>query len=86
MILMPKFDTVIFVHGCFWHRHEGCPKAYSPKSRVEFWENKFRDNVERDKRDRKKLENLGWKVFTVWECETDNIEKLTEKVTTFLQI
>lgn len=68
-IVLPKYRTVIFVNGCFWHRHEGCQKAYSPKTRMDFWETKFKDTIERDMRKKTELESLGWKVITVWECE-----------------
>jgi len=68
-IVLPKYKTVIFVHGCFWHRHKNCKYAYTPKSRVEFWEKKLNGNVDRDKLNRKDLKYLGWKVIVVWECQ-----------------
>ena len=68
-IVLPKYKTVIFIHGCFWHRHEGCRYATTPKTRVEFWESKFRKNVANDKKHQEELEAAGWKVITVWECE-----------------
>lgn len=68
-IVLPKYHTVIFVHGCFWHRHEGCRHATTPSTRAEFWQAKFDGNVERDKRNRAALEAEGWTVMTVWECE-----------------
>jgi DNA mismatch endonuclease, patch repair protein len=68
-IVLPKYRTVVFVHGCFWHRHTGCSYAYTPKSRVAFWENKFRANVERDRRTARSLRAIGWRVITVWECQ-----------------
>ena len=68
-IVLPKYRTVVFVHGCYWHRHEGCRLAYNPKSRVEFWEKKFADNVARDERNEIRLKEAGWKVVVVWECE-----------------
>lgn len=68
-IVLPKYRTVVFVNGCFWHRHPGCSKAYTPKSRIEFWEAKFAGTIERDHRKRQELERLGWSVLTVWECE-----------------
>ena len=68
-IVLPKYRTIIFVHGCFWHRHEGCANATMPKSRTEFWEEKFRRTVERDEMKQRQLEELGWKVVTVWECD-----------------
>lgn len=75
-IVLPKYGIAIFVHGCFWHRHKGCRYAYMPKSRIEFWEEKFMGNVERDKQKKKKLEDAGWRVVTVWECETKENDKL----------
>ncbi len=68
-IVLPKYHAVIFVHGCFWHRHEGCRNATTPSTRAEFWQAKFDGNVERDKRNRAALEAKGWTVMTVWECE-----------------
>ena len=75
-IVLPKYHTVILVHGCFWHRHRGCKYAYTPKSRVDFWQKKFTENVERDKRNRKALRQEGWKVVVVWECELRDPDKL----------
>ena len=69
-IVLPKYNTVIFVNGCFWHRHQGCKYAYNPKTHVQFWRKKFKDNVVRQKAIINKLNNLGWKVKIVWECET----------------
>jgi DNA mismatch endonuclease (patch repair protein) len=68
-IVLPRYRSVVFVHGCFWHRHPGCRFAYRPKTRAEFWEAKFEGNVERDNRNRAKLERGNWRVFVVWECE-----------------
>ena len=68
-IVLPKYKTVIFVHGCFWHRHQNCKYASNPKTRREFWEKKFKENIERDKKTQEKLKNLGWKTKIVWECE-----------------
>lgn len=81
-IVFPKYKTVIFVHGCFWHGHEGCRYFRIPSSNVEFWEVKIRRNRERDKKDAAELEKLGWKVITVWECrirrKSDRAEALEE--------
>jgi len=68
-IVLPKYKTVIFLHGCFWHRHEGCKYAYTPKTNTEFWVDKITSNRERDTINLKKLTALGWNVITVWECE-----------------
>lgn len=67
-IVLPKYKVAIFVHGCFWHRHQGCPKAYNPKSNIDQWSTKFRSNVARDFRDTMLLRAAGWRVITVWEC------------------
>lgn len=69
-IVMPRFRTAIFVHGCFWHRHPGCCYATTPKTRQEYWLPKFMANVERDARKEAQLRELGWRVLVVWECET----------------
>ena len=68
-IVLPKYNTVVFVHGCFWHLHEGCKYAIMPKSNVDFWKKKLYRNRERDEENHKKLEEMGWNVITVWECE-----------------
>lgn len=84
-IVLPKYETVIFVHGCFWHRHPGCQFAYTPKSRVEFWTQKFARNVERHSEVDAELVELGWNVVVVWECETKNEETLYEVLTKRLE-
>lgn len=67
-IVLPKYKTAIFVHGCFWHRH-GCRYTTTPQTRQGFWLSKFRENTERDERVKGQLEEMGWKVAVVWECE-----------------
>jgi len=67
---------VIFVHGCFWHRHAGCRRCTSPKTRQEFWAAKFEANLARDARNFAELEKLGWRVAVVWECEAANADRL----------
>ena len=67
-IVLPKYKTVIFVNGCFWHKHD-CPRFVWPSSNQDYWRPKILRNVERDNQSRKELETLGWKVITVWECE-----------------
>ena len=74
-MVLRKWKTVVFVNGCFWHRHKRCLKASTPKSNVEFWESKFRTNMERDQRNYAALEGLGWKVVVVWQCEVKNLEE-----------
>lgn len=76
-IVLPKYNTIVFVHGCFWHLHEGCKYARMPKSNVEYWKKKLYRNRERDKHNQKELKEMGWKVITVWECELkkDRVEQ-----------
>ena len=74
-IYMKKYNTAVFVHGCFWHRHEGCKYAYMPKSRVEFWLKKFEANVKRDELVRKELASKKIKVLIVWECTIKRMKK-----------
>lgn len=68
-IVFPKAKVAIFVHGCYWHRHEGCRLATTPGSNVDFWMDKFRANVVRDKRASRRLRAAGWSVMTVWQCK-----------------
>ncbi|MDA8021151.1 MAG: very short patch repair endonuclease [Thermoanaerobaculia bacterium] len=70
----------VFVHGCYWHRHEGCPRATTPKRNREFWMEKFEANQARDRRVADKLRNRGFTVLTVWECETRDLEALEERL------
>jgi DNA mismatch endonuclease (patch repair protein) len=70
-LVVPRARTAIFVHGCYWHRHEGCPLATAPKSNAEFWATKFAGNVERDRRKEQALRELGWVVEVIWECEIE---------------
>jgi DNA mismatch endonuclease, patch repair protein len=78
-IVLPKYRVVLFVHGCFWHRH-GCKLSYTPKSRVTFWESKFNQNVERDRKVFRELKLLGWKVVTVWECEAQSASQVAARI------
>ena len=73
-LVFPRYRTVVFVHGCFWHRHRDCQYAYTPKTRVRFWTEKFSLNVIRDQRNEEALICLGWRVLVIWECETRNQE------------
>lgn len=74
----------IFVHGCFWHRHPGCSRATSPKTRSEFWAQKFDRNVERDLQAEQRLGHLGWRSLVVWECETRAPDALAHRLRAFL--
>jgi len=85
-IILPRYKTVVFVHGCYWHRHKGCKYAYTPKSRVSFWAEKFKGNVERDKKHQKQLKEMGWTVHVIWECEVEkDIEKVRARLQQLLQ-
>ena len=68
-LVFPRYRTVIFVHGCYWHRHSGCKYAATPRTRTDFWLAKFQGTVERDRRTAEALTQRGWRVITVWECE-----------------
>jgi DNA mismatch endonuclease, patch repair protein len=72
-IVLPKLKMIIFVHGCFWHRHPSCKYAYTPKSRVDFWQTKFLQNIKRDTEVLEQLKGLGWKVKIIWECQVPGI-------------
>ena len=77
-IYLRKYNTAIFIHGCFWHRHAGCKFAYMPKSRVDFWQKKFEANVKRDRVVRKKLWDQGIKCLVVWECTVKEMKRSQE--------
>jgi DNA mismatch endonuclease (patch repair protein) len=76
---------VIFVHGCFWHQHEGCRNSRIPKSRVTYWKPKFARNKQRDRDNKKLLESRGWRTLEVWECETRSNKELATRIKKFLQ-
>ncbi|MGM4924513.1 very short patch repair endonuclease [Tardiphaga sp. 804_B3_N1_9] len=78
-------NVALFVHGCFWHRHDGCRCCYEPKSNIEFWNQKFKNNVVRDQRVRMGLEELGWRVAVIWECETANSDSLRMRLKELLR-
>ena len=82
-LVFTRRRAVVFVHGCFWHRH-GCRKTYVPKSRYEFWQTKFANNVKRDKRDQNLLARAGWRVLVVWECEVESDETILDQIIAFL--
>ncbi len=79
-IVLRRYATVIFVHGCFWHRHHNCKLCYTPKSNVEFWREKFNRNVERDRKSYAELKKAGWRVIVVWECELSDIQRLSTRL------
>lgn len=84
-IVLPRYHSVILVHGCFWHRH-GCARTYSPKTRKLFWQRKFESNRVRDRRTVRALRSSGWRVLTVWECQTeaDTLDRLATRLRRFL--
>ncbi|EMA2620569.1 TPA: DNA mismatch endonuclease Vsr [Pseudomonas aeruginosa] len=79
-IVLTKHRTVIFVHGCFWHRHLGCRYATTPKTRQEYWIPKFEANITRDVRKEAQLRELGWRVLVIWECETRDLPVLEARL------
>ena len=79
-IVLPKYKTAIFVHGCFWHRHKNCKYAYISKSRLKFWEAKFTENIKRDIKTKIELQKIGWKTIIIWECQTSKPEKMQNKL------
>ena len=83
-LVFPARRKVVFVHGCYWHRHKACRYATSPKTNCAFWEAKFAANVSRDRRTQRELKKMGWAVFTVWQCELKKPERLTERLDDFL--
>lgn len=83
-IVLSKYKTAIFVHGCFWHYHEGCREGRIPSTNTEFWNNKLSKNIVRDKRNIKSLEESGWKVIVIWECEIE--KNITESISKLIKI
>lgn len=83
-IVLPRHGKVIFVHGCFWHGHKRCSRSKRPTTNKTFWNKKLDGNIERDKRFRRELRRMGWKVLVVWQCDTQNPEKLLQKLEKFL--
>jgi DNA mismatch endonuclease, patch repair protein len=75
-IVLRRYRTVVFIHGCFWHRHPGCRFAYTPKSNLPFWQKKFDENVARDLVKTSQLRKLGWRVRVIWECQTRDVSQL----------
>jgi DNA mismatch endonuclease (patch repair protein) len=86
-IVLPKYKTVIFVHGCFWHGHPDCPKSKLPETRMDFWKKKIESNILNDKKNIALLQSYGWQTIVVWQCEINNkikrnnrLEKLMEEI------
>ena len=83
-IVLPRYKSVIFVNGCFWHRHKGCKNATSPKTKKTFWREKFKANVERDRKAQEELKSMGWKILIIWECELSDINSVSIDIRSFL--
>lgn len=83
-LVFPRLRMAIFVHGCFWHRHEGCARTTMPKTRAAYWREKFEQNVRRDRRNLAALRCLGWEVLVVWECQTFERIQLLARLSRFL--
>ncbi|HIW00280.1 MAG TPA: DNA mismatch endonuclease Vsr [Candidatus Desulfovibrio intestinipullorum] len=85
-IVLPRYHSVIFVHGCFWHRHEHCRYATTPGTNSEWWMKKFQKNVERDKKVMKELEEMGYHILVIWECEIKDKSYIEKTVKFFEEI
>lgn len=85
-IVFPKYKTVVFVNGCFWHGHSGCKYSHLPSTNVDYWEKKIADNLERDERKKRELKELGYRVHIVWQCQLkaevkdENLKKLKDEI------
>ena len=79
-IVLPKYRTIIFVHGCFWHGHENCKAATLPKTNTDFWKKKISENIARDQKNIETLRKEGWNVITIWQCEIENKNKRKERL------
>ncbi|HEU4591761.1 MAG TPA: very short patch repair endonuclease [Steroidobacteraceae bacterium] len=81
-LVLPRYRTAVFVHGCFWHRHENCRYATTPANNATFWQEKFSSNVQRDRRTKQALQGLGWRVEVIWACELQerNLQALVERI------
>lgn len=85
-LVFPKQKVILFVHGCYWHRHKDCLRATTPKSNKVYWRNKFKMNVQRDQKNQSGLRRLGYKVLIFWECQTkmdSKLEKLFNKINSY---
>lgn len=84
-VVLPRYHVLIYVHGCFWHRHEGCRFTTIPSNNTEMWQRKFQENILRDQKNRKDALRLGWQPIVVWECETRDLELLAFRLDTVLR-
>jgi DNA mismatch endonuclease (patch repair protein) len=84
-IVLSKYKTIVFVHGCFWHGHEGCKRATRPTSNAAFWNEKINGNMRRDTEVKNQLAKLGWKVLVVWQCRLKDKDKLASKLTRMIE-
>jgi len=82
-LVFPSRKAIVFIHGCFWHQHQGCRRAKRPTSNIIYWNKKLNRNIERDKENLTALKSQGWQVYTIWECEVSDNEKI-QKLKTFL--
>jgi DNA mismatch endonuclease, patch repair protein len=85
-VVLRKYGTVVFINGCFWHRHADCKYAYTPKTRTDFWLRKFDGTIERDRRKTEQLKDLGWNVLVVWECELASEQTLERRLNNEIRI
>jgi DNA mismatch endonuclease (patch repair protein) len=85
-LVFPSKKIALFVHGCFWHRHEDCRYCYRPKSNIEFWQRKFKNNITRDGCVKVELERMGWRVAIIWECEVADSYSLNRKLREYLDL
>ncbi|MCG2726658.1 MAG: DNA mismatch endonuclease Vsr [Elusimicrobia bacterium] len=83
-IVIAKTKKIIFINGCFWHQHKNCKKQAMPKANKKYWKPKLQKNIEKQERDIKLLKKQGWKVYKIWECQTNNEDKLTQKISKIL--
>lgn len=84
-IVLPRHKKVVFVHGCFWHGHEGCRRAARPTTNIEFWNKKLDGNAARDARVLKELKELGWEPLVIWECWIRDVPALQKRLTVFME-
>ena len=84
-IVLSKIKKVIFVHGCFWHNHNNCKRAALPQTSRSFWKKKIKGNAARDKAIKIKLRKMGWRILTIWQCQTKDLEKLVKRIGTFIK-